>query len=234
MAGSLYQSLILSLSLLLAGVSATQAGDAGRLGLIIDNPYPNPSASSIGGSCNLVLPLVQTINLGPVKTVYTATVTKTRLLECAACAKVTVSWLPLGIPPVARFTTTETAKTASTTSVLGCRSYSSSSSTKPSPKFYGLPRAFEKATVVKPPNMSSKPTCTSSTLQRPGEVPGATYTAWTSTVTSTSTIDCGNCALAWSTAAIQFLVPVQYTATVSPASPSTKTDFECLPTDEPY
>ncbi|RDA84339.1 hypothetical protein CP532_4959 [Ophiocordyceps camponoti-leonardi (nom. inval.)] len=114
--------------------------------IVLPNPHPNPSATQEAGSsptsCKRTLPLIMPINLGPVRTVWTTTTTTTRFIECSACPQVTVSWLFLGVPPVARFTTTTTASTASTTSVLACSSYPAAAAetpASPSASHYGTP-----------------------------------------------------------------------------------------------
>ncbi|PHH79384.1 hypothetical protein CDD80_4943 [Ophiocordyceps camponoti-rufipedis] len=149
------------------------------------------------------------------------------LLECSSCPQVTVSYLAFGPGPVAHFTATTTVAAPTTVLDFACSSYY-----RPRPssagRYWSGPGRFEEETVVRPPNMKSKPTCTSSTLQRAPGVPGPTITVWPATVTSTSTINCGNCALAWSTAAIQFLAAQQYTATVTAAQPSVKSNYACL------
>ncbi|PHH67810.1 hypothetical protein CDD83_6389 [Cordyceps sp. RAO-2017] len=77
-----------------------------------------------------------------------------------------------------------------------------------------------------------EPSCTHSThMALP--IPDGTLTVYPSTVTSSHAVDCGSCALQWTTAVPQFFAPVRLTATTSPATPSTKTDFVCRPTAEP-
>ncbi|RDA92156.1 hypothetical protein CP533_5609 [Ophiocordyceps camponoti-saundersi (nom. inval.)] len=139
--------LLNALTLLLLTLTPTATAQAE---LILPNPHPNPAASQETGSCHKMLPLVMPINLGPVRTVWTTTTTTTRSIECSACPEVTVSWLFLGVPPVARFTTTTTAKTASTTSVLACSSYPADGAPSSSPVHYGTPRHPHPEAAVTP------------------------------------------------------------------------------------
>ncbi|PHH80032.1 hypothetical protein CDD82_2016 [Ophiocordyceps australis] len=103
----------------LAGLVSAQAipGDDGYP-IVLTNANAPPTATQ----CTTVLPLFPHITMGPTRTVWTSTATHTQSIDCAGCSKLTISYLPLGVPPVAIFKTTVTAATPTTTTVLACGS----------------------------------------------------------------------------------------------------------------
>ncbi|PHH63751.1 hypothetical protein CDD81_5516 [Ophiocordyceps australis] len=108
------------LAVALAGLASAQAIPSD------DDVYPivltNTNVPATATQCTTVLPLFPHITLGPTRTVWTSTATATQSLDCAGCSKLTISYLPLGVPPVAIFHTTVTAAEPTTTTVLACGS----------------------------------------------------------------------------------------------------------------
>ncbi|KND91651.1 hypothetical protein TOPH_03687 [Tolypocladium ophioglossoides CBS 100239] len=210
--------------------------------VVLDNDHAGASASaSASGECTKLILKAPDWTWGPTKTLWTTTATSTRIIDCGGCDKYTMSYLFFGVPPVVIFDATTTATGPSITIEVKCghptatitstpapkeeREPSTRAANPPSPHYYQANPNAPVPTVATPAGVS-KPGCTSSTMLPP-EIPVSTYTKYPSTVTSTSTVECGSCAVAWSTAVINFFAPIKYTATVSPSTPSTKTDFVC-------
>ncbi|CAH0058573.1 unnamed protein product [Clonostachys solani] len=205
--------------------------------------------------CQSVLPILPKFTFGPTRTVFTTTTTHTSTVDCGICEDVVPVIVPLGIPPVVLFTATTTASTPYVTTEYECGSTPAPSTTlktavhppkdrrgPPSPTITSTTSVDENAkpisyfepdytepegpTTVTPPGID-KPECTSSTALDP-VVADSTWTFYPSTVTSTSSVDCGECALEWSTGVIYYFAPILYTATTTAATPSVKVDLACL------
>ncbi|VUC22408.1 unnamed protein product [Clonostachys rosea] len=210
--------------------------------------------------CQSVLPILPKFTFGPTRTVFTTTTTHTVTVDCGICEDVVPVLLPLGIPPVVLFNATTTATIPYVTTEYECGSPLAPSTTlktalyppkkrrgpslptvtsailkdgKAKPISYFTPDYTEPEgpTTVTPPGID-KPECTSSTALDP-VVANSTWTFYPSTVTSTSTVDCGECALEWSTGVIYYFAPIHYTATTTVATPSMKVDLACsaVPTE---
>lgn len=81
-----------------------------------------PAVESVvpSGHCTTTAALFPTITFGPVYTVFTATTTATRLVDCGDCDTLAISHVHVGPGPVVFFTTTVTATTPAVTTVLKC------------------------------------------------------------------------------------------------------------------
>lgn len=73
-----------------------------------------------GEQCTATIFSVPSIDLGPTRTVYTTTTTTPRTVHCGNCTNASPVPLPVGVPPVALFTTTVTATEAYTEAELVC------------------------------------------------------------------------------------------------------------------
>lgn len=209
---------------------------------------PQPS------QCQSVLPILPKFTFGPTRTIFTTTTTHTSTVDCGICEDVVPMIVPLGIPPVVLFNATTTASTPLVTTEYECGSVPAPSTTlkteihppknrrgpssptitstasldenvKPISYFEPDYTEPEGPTTVTPPGID-KPECTSATALD-AVVANSTWTFYPSTVTSTSTVDCSECALEWSTAVIYYFAPIRYTATTTAATPSVKVDLAC-------
>jgi hypothetical protein len=70
--------------------------------------------------CTKLLLQLPQFTFGPTRTEWTETETFTESIDCSGCPNLVHSFLPLGVPPVAIFTTTTTAGTPTTTTVFAC------------------------------------------------------------------------------------------------------------------
>ena len=167
---------------------------------------------------------------GPVSTVWTATETVTRKINCGGCEQLAVQTLPFGPGPVIFFSTTVTAATPTTVTVPACGGTGSEEvfgrvamRTGGSTHYYEAP-PFTQYTAT--PAGDAAPTCTTQAAAEP-EVPNKTFTTYASTVTSTKSVDCGGCLLEWSTPVLNFFAPVIFTATSTATAPSTRVVLGC-------
>ena len=178
--------------------------------------------------CTSVVLLSPDFDLGPTHTEYSSTTTTTETVDCGQCYAVVPSYLPLGVPPVALINATTTAATPSTATTYVC--------SNPTPRPVPI-RVEQRAThdlwvappletvTAYPPGMPS-PGCTLTTQVDP-VVPDSTSTIYAAGTTTTSQeVECGGCAMIWSTGVINFFVAVTNTATIT-GETSTKTDLVC-------
>lgn len=115
----LYLNLMAALLALSASASASAAvARAGRR-QIVTTTEPLVMIEPTESPCVAYFPSIPKVNLGPVRTVYPATVTTTTTVNCGICTA--AEWYGLiGPGPVVRFTTTTTMATPSVVTELKC------------------------------------------------------------------------------------------------------------------
>ena len=168
---------------------------------------------------------------GPIKTVWTSTTTVSNPVDCGTCKHVMPTFYPAGPGPVIFFTSTVTATEPTTVSVPVCATGTSLDKAVPKqelaqrterPHYYEAPPfSIRTATPTGP-----TPSCTSQ-FALDAQIPDSTLTVYGSTVTSTSSIDCGGCEVEWYTGVVNFFAPILLTSTVTAAEPSTSTVVAC-------
>lgn len=199
------------------------------LPLVAGNPLPPSSSTADGGDvCTRVMFIEPSFAANAVKTVYTTTSTTTSTVDCGSCTGLQTTTLPplvLGVPPVAFITSTTTASEPSVTVEHVCSSKTASRVARGENEEGG--RDARPRTVTALPPGIRDPECTITTQVDP-EVPDSTSTVYTAgTTTAVSEVDCGECAMVWSTGVLYFFAPVVNTATTTAEDQSTLAELAC-------
>lgn len=192
-------------------------------------PEATPAPSTSG--CTKQLFHAQAFTWGPVRTIWTSTATVTRKVNCGPCTALQLNYFPQGPGPVVFFPTTVTATTASTTTIPVCGATGTEDvfgrSVATGSRYYQAP-PFSVHTAL--PSAGSgggaPPECTAHDHVAP-EVPNQTFTEYPATVTETRDVQCGSCALVWSTPVLEFFAPILLTATETATTPSTSVELAC-------
>ncbi|RFU76808.1 hypothetical protein TARUN_5394 [Trichoderma arundinaceum] len=196
-----------------------------------------------GENCTARVLQVPKINLGPTRTVFTTTKTTSRVVNCGTCTNASPVPIPLGVPPVAIFTTTITAKEPFTETELVCGNTTSTPSEVVKHSIVTVtvsPASAPNVAAATTPSEASVPSIVTST-DFPKGVPTPdcflTYalqpdrldsisSVFTSTVTHTSRRVCGPCALIWWTAPYDHTI-TSFSKTVTKKEPMTETALAC-------
>jgi hypothetical protein len=212
-----------------AHCTGAATGDGARSGAM--PPPPAPRAPMEDEDCTAHVLAGQQFTHGPIKTVWTSTTTVTSPVDCGTCKHVMPSFYPIGPGPVIFFTSTVTATEPTTVSVPVCATGTSQkrelgqttkmTGTSSYDYYEAPPFSVRTATPTGP-----KPSCTSQFVLD-AHIPDSTSTVYGSTVTSTSSIDCGGCEVEWYTGVVNFFAPVLLTSTITAAEPSTSTVVAC-------
>ncbi|KAJ6780978.1 hypothetical protein PWT90_05403 [Aphanocladium album] len=201
-------------------------------------PDPTPTTASSPGhsgsgsttSCPKHLFHAPAFTWGPTSTVWTSTATVTHKINCGGCDTLQINYLPLGPGPAVFFTTTVTASTASTMTIPVCggtgtpEAFGKRVAEASTSHYYQAP-PMEVHTAL-PANDGDGPACTKKSAVEPS-IPNHTFTSYASTVTATRSVDCGGCALEWSTPVVYFFAPILLTATETAIAPSTSIEMAC-------
>ncbi|KAL7795157.1 hypothetical protein V8C37DRAFT_45459 [Trichoderma ceciliae] len=201
-----------------------------------------------GENCTARVFQVPKINLGPTRTVFTTTTTASRIVDCGTCTNASPIPIPLGVPPVAIFKTTVTAKEPYTETELVCGATTNAPSeiTKEGVVTVNISEASPRmvvataATTTAAPSQVSAQSIVASTDFPSGiVVPDCvlsyalqldrldlTSTVYTSTVTRTSHRACGPCALVWWTAPHEHTI-TSFVKTVTKKEPKVVTALAC-------
>ncbi|KAK5996982.1 hypothetical protein PT974_02331 [Cladobotryum mycophilum] len=183
------------------------------------------------------------LKFGPTSTVWSRTITTTKIIGCGSCTAVEVDTSGFGVPP-SPYSTPPSLPTPPTSTFTRI---SSRPRLIPLPTVTIEPRAQQSpapttlATSTSYPSFWSPPPGTTKTVAAadidfpictrrialPADRPDSTLTIYPSTVTTTSTRFCGTCALIWSTRTIIPLAPVRYIATKIAEKPSVATALTC-------
>lgn len=179
--------------------------------------------------CTSVVFISPTFEPGPTHTVYTTTTKATETVDCGQCHAVVPSYLPLGVDPLALMNATITASAPTTVTSYVCSIPTPrpvpilAEQRSPKDDYYQAP--YPKIYTVQPPGVQT-PDCTV-TRQVDPVVPDSTSTVYTEEpTTTTKEVECGGCAMVWSTGVLNFFAPVKNTATVTEGV-STKLDLAC-------
>ncbi|KAH6610136.1 hypothetical protein Trco_000156 [Trichoderma cornu-damae] len=187
-----------------------------------------------GENCTARILQAPEFNLGPTRTVYTTTTTALRIVNCGACTNVSPISIPLGVPPVAVFTTTITAKEPYTDTEFVCGTTTDAPSratgavTLAVNQISSQQAATPAQSIVTSTDFPSgipTPECILSYALQPDRL-DSTLTVFTSTVTHTSHRVCGPCALVWWTAAHEHTVS-SFVKTVTKKRPKVETALVC-------
>jgi hypothetical protein len=190
--------------------------------------------------CTKLLVEAPSLTAGPTRTIWPETETVTDFIDCSDCTNLVHSTLNIGVPPVVIFKTTVTAETPSTKTVFACSktprqalpqpAESTAAAAEPSGMPSSVPEdpnvEIEELTKTVTPQGVLNPSCTTTTVLDPF-FPDSTRTVYPSTVTATTTADCGSCELHWWTGVVYFFAPIIQTTTITVDYPSTKVDVAC-------